>query len=47
MSQGGSFDELMARLKSGDEAAETVVFRRDVRRVIALARVRFEAESNT
>ncbi len=44
MSNGGSFDELMVRLKSGDEAAETLVFRRYVRRVIALASQQFEAE---
>jgi RNA polymerase sigma factor (sigma-70 family) len=44
MSQNDSFDELMARLKAGDEGAETLVFRRYVQRLIALAGRQFEAE---
>jgi RNA polymerase sigma factor (sigma-70 family) len=36
------FDELMARLNSGDDAAATSVFRRYVDRLIALAASRFE-----
>ena len=44
MSHEDSFDELMARLKAGDEAAETLVFRRYVRRLIALAGRQFEAD---
>jgi RNA polymerase sigma-70 factor (ECF subfamily) len=44
MSQNDSFDELMARLKAGDEGAETLVFRRYVQRLIALAGRQFEEE---
>src|SRR5579875_1652171 len=36
------FDELMARLRSGDDGAATAVFRRYVDRLIALAASRFE-----
>ncbi len=36
------FDELMARLRSGDDEAATAVFRRYVDRLIALAASRFE-----
>ncbi len=39
----GSFAELMARLRAGDDAAEILVFRRSVRRLIALASRQFEA----
>jgi RNA polymerase sigma-70 factor, ECF subfamily len=42
MSDDDSFNELMARLRSGDEAAETLVFRRYVQRLIALAGRQFE-----
>jgi RNA polymerase sigma-70 factor, ECF subfamily len=37
------FDDLMVRLRSGDNAAETLVFRRYVRRLIALASRQFAA----
>ncbi len=37
------FDDLMVRLRSGDDAAETLVFRRYVRRLIALASRQFDA----
>jgi RNA polymerase sigma factor (sigma-70 family) len=37
------FDDLMARLRSGDDAAETLVFRRYVRRLIVLAARQFDA----
>jgi RNA polymerase sigma factor (sigma-70 family) len=37
------FDDLMARVRSGDEAAEAVVFRRFVHRLIALAARQFDA----
>ena len=36
------FDELMARVRSGDGAAETVVFRRFLQRLIALAARQFD-----
>jgi RNA polymerase sigma-70 factor (ECF subfamily) len=44
MSQVDSFDELMARLKAGDQGVETLVFRRYVQRLIALAGRQFDAE---
>ena len=37
------FEELMARVRAGDDMAETVVFRRYVRRLIALAARQFDA----
>jgi RNA polymerase sigma factor (sigma-70 family) len=37
-----SFDELMARLRAGDDTTETMVFRRYVRQLIALAAKRFD-----
>jgi RNA polymerase sigma factor (sigma-70 family) len=37
------FDDLIVRLRSGDDAAETLVFRRYVRRLIALASRQFDA----
>jgi DNA-directed RNA polymerase specialized sigma24 family protein len=37
------FDALMARIRAGDDAAETLVFRRFVDRLIALASRRFDA----
>ena len=43
MSQIDSFGELMNRLRSGDEAAEVLVFRNYVHRLIALAGRQFEA----
>jgi RNA polymerase sigma-70 factor (ECF subfamily) len=44
MSDNDPFDELMARLSAGDQGAETLVFRRFVRRLIALACRQFEPE---
>jgi RNA polymerase sigma-70 factor, ECF subfamily len=44
MSQDDSFGDLMGRLKAGDQGAETLVFRRYVHRLIALAGRQFEAE---
>ena len=41
-SRDDGFDELMTRLRAGDEVAETVVFRRFVDRLIALAASRFD-----
>jgi RNA polymerase sigma factor (sigma-70 family) len=43
MRDDGGFEELMARLRAGDDAAETLVFRRYVRRLIALAGRQFAA----
>ena len=37
------FEDLMARVRSGDDAAETVVFRRFVHRLIALAARQFDS----
>ena len=37
------FDDLMARVRSGDDAAETLVFRRFVHRLIALAAKQFDS----
>ena len=37
------FDDLMARVRSGDDAAETLVFRRFVHRLIALAARQFDS----
>jgi RNA polymerase sigma factor (sigma-70 family) len=42
-SHDGDFAKLMARVRAGDEVAETVVFRRYVRRLIALAAKQFDA----
>lgn len=42
-SEDGGFKELMVRVRAGDDAAETVVFRRYVRRLIALAGKQFDA----
>jgi RNA polymerase sigma factor (sigma-70 family) len=42
-SPDGGFEELMARVRAGDDTAETVVFRRYVRRLIALAARQFDA----
>jgi DNA-directed RNA polymerase specialized sigma24 family protein len=39
----GDFDDLMSRVRSGDDAAETAVFRRYVRRLNALVARRFDA----
>jgi RNA polymerase sigma-70 factor (ECF subfamily) len=39
---GGTFDDLMVRLRSGDGAAAADVHRRFVRRLVALARRQFE-----
>jgi RNA polymerase sigma-70 factor (ECF subfamily) len=39
----GGFAELMARLRAGDDAAETLVFRRYVGRLITLAARQFDA----
>jgi RNA polymerase sigma factor (sigma-70 family) len=41
--QNNDFDELMARVRSGDDAAETLVFRRFVHRLIALAARQFDS----
>ena len=41
-SPDGSFEELMVRVRAGDDTAETVVFRRYVRRLIALAARQFD-----
>jgi RNA polymerase sigma-70 factor, ECF subfamily len=38
-----SFNDVMARLRAGDDAAETMVFRRFVHRLIALAAKQFDA----
>jgi RNA polymerase sigma factor (sigma-70 family) len=43
MRDDGGFEELMARLRAGDDAAATLVFRRYVRRLIALAARQFAA----
>ena len=43
MCDDGSFDELMDRLKAGDDGTETLVFRRYVKRLIALAGRQFDA----
>jgi RNA polymerase sigma factor (sigma-70 family) len=42
MSRDDQFDDLMARIRAGDDAAETVVFRRFVRQLIALAARQFD-----
>ena len=44
MGQDDSFNDLMARLRSGDSSAETLVFRRFVHRLIALASRQFATE---
>jgi RNA polymerase sigma-70 factor (ECF subfamily) len=44
MDPDDSFNELMARVRSGDPTAETLVFRRFVQRLIVLASRQFEAE---
>ena len=38
-----SFDELMRRVRAGDDAAETALFRQYVRRLIALASRQFDS----
>ena len=43
MFEDDSFDTTMARLRRGDEAAATAVFRRYVRRLVALAARQFDA----
>jgi RNA polymerase sigma factor (sigma-70 family) len=43
MSPDGGFEELMARVRAGDDTAEMVVFHRHVRRLIALAAKQFDA----
>lgn len=45
MSEQESFDALMTRLRAGDDAAATTVFRRFAHRLIALARVKLESMS--
>lgn len=42
MPQDKSFDEVMARLRGGDEAAAAQVFRRFAQRLVALARSRLQ-----
>ena len=42
-SRDSGFEDLMARVRSGDDAAETVVFRRFVHRLIALAARQFDS----
>jgi RNA polymerase sigma-70 factor (ECF subfamily) len=42
MAQHRSFDELMARLRSGDNDAATAIFQRFARRLLALARSRLD-----
>jgi RNA polymerase sigma-70 factor (ECF subfamily) len=42
MSRGGSFDDLLARLRAGDNEAATQVFNRFAHRLIGLARVRLD-----
>jgi RNA polymerase sigma factor (sigma-70 family) len=42
MSRDDQFEDLMARIRAGDDAAETVVFRRYVGRLIALAAQQFD-----
>jgi RNA polymerase sigma factor (sigma-70 family) len=42
-SRDSDFEELMARVRSGDDAAETFVFRRFVHRLIALAARQFDS----
>jgi len=42
-SRDSGFDDLMARVRSGDDAAETLVFRRFVHRLIALAARQFDS----
>jgi RNA polymerase sigma-70 factor (ECF subfamily) len=43
MSRDEHFDDLMARIRAGDDAAETVVFRRFVHQLVALASQQFDA----
>jgi RNA polymerase sigma-70 factor (ECF subfamily) len=43
MGADATFDELMRRVQGGDDAAETVVFRRYVHQLISLAARQFEA----
>ena len=43
VSRDSGFDDLMARVRSGDDAAETLVFRRFVHRLIALAARQFDS----
>jgi RNA polymerase sigma-70 factor (ECF subfamily) len=43
MSQDSSFDELMSRLRAGDESAATQIFHQFAERLIALARSRLSA----
>jgi RNA polymerase sigma-70 factor (ECF subfamily) len=47
MSQDRNFDDLMARLRAGDEAAATEVFQRYGQRLIALARSRLDRHLGT
>jgi DNA-directed RNA polymerase specialized sigma24 family protein len=42
MSRDDYFDDLMARVRAGDDAAETAVFRRFVHQLIALAAKQFD-----
>jgi RNA polymerase sigma-70 factor (ECF subfamily) len=43
MSQNGSFDDVIARLRAGDSDAATEVFQRFAQRLIALARTRLDS----
>jgi RNA polymerase sigma factor (sigma-70 family) len=47
MAQNASFDELMTRLRSGEDDAATAVFRRYAHRLAALAQRRFEPRLRT
>lgn len=42
MAADSSFEDLVARLRAGDDAAETLVFRRYARRLVGLAAQRFD-----
>ena len=42
MAQDPTFDELVARLRAGDEDAATAIFNRYVRRLVGLARTRLD-----
>jgi RNA polymerase sigma-70 factor (ECF subfamily) len=42
MAQDPTFDELLARLRAGDEDAATAIFNRYVRRLVGLARTRLD-----
>jgi RNA polymerase sigma-70 factor (ECF subfamily) len=46
MSQEPSFDELMGRLRAGDDAAATEMFRRYARRLVGMARIRLHGPMN-